>query len=66
MNRTLKQATAKRHHCNTHAFLMAYNSAKWLKALRDLTPYKNICKVWPKPLKRFRQSPPHHTQGLTT
>jgi hypothetical protein len=45
MNRTLKDATVKRYHCQTHehlkahldAFLAAYDFAKRLKTLRGLT-----------------------------
>jgi hypothetical protein len=47
MNRSLKDATVRRYHYDTHrqleahlaAFLDAYNFAKRLKALRGLTPY---------------------------
>jgi hypothetical protein len=72
MNRTLKDATVKRHHYGTqaqlkehiHAFLMAYNFAKRLKTLRGLTPYEQICKVWTTQPKRFMLNPLHHTVGL--
>src|SRR4029077_6382433 len=54
MNRSLKEATIKRYHYETHrqlkehlaAFLDAYNFAKRLKTLRGLTPYEAICKAW--------------------
>jgi hypothetical protein len=54
MNRTLKEATVRRYHYETHqqlrehleAFLNAYNFAKRLKTLRGLTPYEHICKAW--------------------
>jgi transposase InsO family protein len=47
INRTLKDATVKRHHYASHdelrahhqIFLDAYNHARCLKALRGLTPY---------------------------
>ncbi len=53
MNRTLKEATVKRYHYETHdqllshldAFLAAYNFAKRLKTLRGLTPHEFICKA---------------------
>ena len=62
MNRTLKEATVRRYHYETHqqlrehleAFLNAYNFAKRLKTLRGLTPYEHICKAWadqPGPLR---------------
>ena len=54
MNRTLKEATVRRYHYDSHhqlrkhlaAFLAAYNFAKRLKTLRGLTPYECICKCW--------------------
>ena len=74
MNRTLKDATVKRYHYRTHdelrqhldTFLMAYNYAKRLKALRGLTPYEYICHQWPKTPERFRLNPHHHTLGPNT
>ena len=71
MNRTLKDATVKRYHYQTHdelrqhldTFLMAYNYAKRLKALRGLTPYEYICHQWQKTPERFRLNPHHHTLG---
>lgn len=49
MNRTLKEATVQRYHYENHEqlrqhladFLVAYNFAKRLKALRGLTPYES-------------------------
>ena len=72
MNRTLKDATVKRYHYETHgqlnahleAFLMAYNFAKRLKTLRGLTPHEYICKIWTAQPDRFRINPTHHTAGL--
>ena len=60
MNRTLKEATVRRYHYETQAqlreqleaFLNAYNFAKRLKTLRELTPYEHICKAWA--VKRLR------------
>ena len=53
MNRTLKEATVRRYHYETHQQLRAskpsstpYNFAKRLKTLRGLTPYEHICKAW--------------------
>ena len=74
MNRTLKDATVKRYHYQTHdelrqhldTFLMAYNYAKRLKALRGLTPYEYICHQWQKMPERFRLNPHHHTLGPNT
>ena len=74
MNRTLKEATVRRYHYDSHdqlrghlaSFLAAYNFAKRLKTLRGLTPYEYICKVWTERPKQFRLNPLHHTLGLNT
>jgi transposase-like protein len=72
MNRTLKEATVKKYHYQTHqhlrehlyTFLMAYNFAKRLKTLKGLTPYEYICGCWQKEPERFISNPHHHTLGL--
>jgi len=72
MNRTLKEATVRRYHYETHrqqedhlaAFLDAYNFARRLKTLRGLTPYEAICKAWADERDRFRIEPLHLTSGL--
>jgi transposase InsO family protein len=74
MNRTLKEATVKRYHYDTHqqledhlaAFLDAYNFARRLKTLRGLTPYEAICRAWADEPDRFRRDPVHLTSGLNT
>jgi transposase-like protein len=74
MNRTLKEATVRRYHYETHqqlrehleAFLNAYNFAKRLKTLRGLTPYEHICKAWADQPRRFRYDPTHLTSGLNS
>lgn len=74
MNRTLKEATVRRYHYDSHdqlrrhlsAFLAAYNHAKRLKALRGLTPYEYICKIWTDKPDQFRLNPIHHTPGPNT
>ena len=74
MNRTLKEATVRRYHYETHrqlkehldAFLNAYNFAKRLKTLQGLTPYNHICKVWADEPCRFKYDPTHLTSGLNT
>jgi hypothetical protein len=53
MNRTIKEATVKRFHYESHdelnshltSFVAAYNFAKRLKTLKSLTPYEFICKI---------------------
>ena len=72
MNRTLKEATVRRYHYETHdqlrehldTFLAAYNFAKRLKTLRGLTPYEYICKCWTENPDQFRLDPIHHKLGL--
>jgi hypothetical protein len=74
MNRTLKEATVRRYHYDSHdqlqkhlaAFLAAYNFAKRLKTLRGLTPYEHICKCWTQNPDQFRLNPFHHTAGLNS
>jgi 2-hydroxychromene-2-carboxylate isomerase len=74
MNRTLKEATVRRYHYETHqqlrehlnAFLNAHNFAKRLKTLRGITPYDHICKVWADEPSRFKYDPTHLTSGLNT
>lgn len=74
MNRTIKEATVKRYHYQSHdhpkqhphAFLMAYNFAKRLKTLKGLTPYEYIRKIWTNEPDRFNVNPFQHTVGLNT
>ena len=74
MNRTLKEATLRRYHYDSHdqlrehlaAFLGAYNFAKRLKTLRGLTPYEHICKCWTESPDQFRLDPIRHMPGLST
>ncbi|MBP29062.1 IS481 family transposase [Methylobacterium brachiatum] len=74
MNRTLKEATVKRYHYDSHdqlrdhlaAFLDAYNFARRLKTLRGLTPYEATCRAWADDPSRFRYDPTHLTSGLNT
>jgi transposase InsO family protein len=74
MNRTIKEATVKRFHYETHEqlrshltdFVNAYNFARRLKTLKGLTPYEAICKAWTKEPKRFRLDPIHQMPGLNT
>lgn len=72
MNRTIKQATVHRFHYDTHGqlrqhladFVNAYNFARRLKTLKDLTPYEFICKCWTNQPERFNLSPLHQMPGL--
>jgi transposase-like protein len=72
MNRTIKDATVRAYHYESHdqlrdhlaAFVAAYNFARRLKALGGLTPFQAIWKAWTKEPHRFRLSPDHLTSGL--
>ena len=74
MNRTIKDATVKRYHYDSHdqlrthlgLFLDAYNHARRLKTLRGLTPYEFVCQAWTKEPGRFRLDPSHHSPGPYT
>jgi hypothetical protein len=71
MNRTIKEATVKRYHYETHDqlrqhladFVAAYNFARRLKTLRGLTPYEAICKAWTDDPSRFISNPHHQSLG---
>lgn len=71
MNRTIKDATVKRYHYDSHSqlkthltdFINAYNFGKRLKTLKGLTPYEYISKVWTNEPERFRMNPIHHMPG---
>lgn len=68
MNRTIKDATVKRYHYDSHEqlsthlqlFVDAYNHARRLKTLRRLTPYEHGCQAWTNEPERFRLDPSHH------
>jgi transposase InsO family protein len=68
MNRTIKDATVKRYHYDSHdqlrahlaLFVDAYNHARRLKTLRGLTPYEFVCQTWTREPERFRLDPSHH------
>ncbi len=70
MNRTIKEATAKRYHYDSHDQLRqhlgdfaAYNFGRRLKTLRGLTPYDAICKAWQLAPARFTSNPHHQIPG---
>jgi len=72
MNRTLKEATVRRYHYETHdklrehlrTFLEAYNFAKRLKSLQGRTVFEFISEKWTSEPQRFRCHPNHLTAGL--
>ena len=73
MYRTIKDATVKRFHYDSHKQLerhladsvAAYNFARRLK-LKGLTPFEFICKQWTKEPERFRLNPLQKMPGLNT
>ena len=74
MNRTIKDATVRRYHYDSHArlerrlgdFAAALNFGRRLKRLRGLTPYEFICKAWTTEPERFRLNPLHRISGSNT
>jgi transposase-like protein len=74
MNRTIKEATVKRYHYDTHEqlerhlddFVSAYNFGRRLKTLQGLTPYEFICQCWTNEPERFTLNPHHQMPGLNT
>lgn len=71
MNRTIKDATVKRYHYDSHdqlrthlhLFVNAYNHARRLKTLQSLTPTEFILNAWTKEPNRFRIDPSHLIPG---
>jgi hypothetical protein len=74
MNRTIKEATVRRFHYQSHDqprqhlrdFVAAYNFARRLKTLKGLTPYESICRTWASQPERFTLDPLHQMPGLNT
>ena len=74
MNRTIKDATVKKYHYETHDklnehlqhFIEAYNFGKRLKALKGLTVFDYINKCWQQEPNRFKSNPVHMFAGLYT
>lgn len=74
MNRTIKDATTKRYHYDSHTqleahlelFLDAYNHARRLKTLKGLTPAQFVWKKWQSKPDLFYEEPCHLMAGLNT
>ncbi|TBY58824.1 IS481 family transposase [Rhizobium leguminosarum bv. viciae] len=72
MNRTIKDATARRFYYESHDqlrqhladFVAAYNFGLRLKTLNGLTPYEFICKAWASQPERFTLDPLQQMPGL--
>jgi len=74
MNRTIKDATVKRYHYESHRqldahlhdFINAYNYGRRLKTLKGLTPFEYIGKIWTQEPERFTSNPTHQMLGLNS
>ena len=74
MNRTIKEATVKRFHYESHdqlwthlaGFIAAYNFVRRINPLSVLTPYEYIAKIWTSEPDRFIVNPIHQMSGLNT
>ena len=74
MNRTLKEATVNTFHYashdelkqHLHAYLMAYNFAKRLKAVKGNTPWQFILNQWTTNPEYFIINPNHFLLGLNS
>ena len=71
MNRTIKDATIKLYHYDSHDqlrqhlrdFVAAYDFGRRLKTFKGLTPYEAICTAWQKEPTRFTSDPHHQLPG---
>ncbi len=71
MNRTIKDATVKRFHYDSHDqlrghlddFAAAYNFGRRPKRLCDRARYELICKVWADQPNRLTANPHHQMPG---
>lgn len=71
MNRTIKDATVRRYHYQSHerlrqhlaTFLNAYNFGKRLKTLKGLTVFEFINEKWTSEPERFKVNPSHLILG---
>ena len=74
MNRTFKEASVNRDHCDSHdklrqhlqLFVDAYNHARPPKTLHGLTPYDYIASMWTKEPHRFKLDPFRFSPALNT
>ena len=74
MNQTIKEATVKRFHYDSHEqlrtrlndFMAAYNFGRRLKTLNGLTPYEYVCKIWTSEPEKFITNPNYQSTGLNT
>lgn len=69
MNRTIKEATVKRYHDDSHQQLQAHlhdfiNAYNYGRRLKTLTPFEYIGNIWTQEPERFTVNPTHHMLGL--
>ena len=72
MNRTIKDATVKRYHYESHDqlvrhlddFVAADTFARRPKTLNGLTPFEFVSRRWTIEPERFKLNPLHQTPGL--
>lgn len=72
MNRTLEDATVRRHHHSSHdelrghlaLFLDSHNFARRPKTLKGLTPYEAVSRWWAAEPHRFASNPHRQIPGL--
>ncbi|MBB3934096.1 hypothetical protein SAMN05216566_10433 [Aureimonas phyllosphaerae] len=72
MNRTIKEATVKRFHYESHDqlrthladFTVACNFGRRLKTLGGLTPYEYVARIRTSEPGRFIVNPTHQMPGL--
>ena len=74
MNRTIRRATVKRYHCDSHApltaqlhhFIGAYNYGRRLKTPKGLPPFEYIGEIWTTEPNGFILNPHHKMPGPNT
>lgn len=74
MNRTIREATVRRFHHDSHKqrrthladFMAADNFAHRLKTLGGLTPHEYVCKIWTSVPDRFILNRIHPRLGINT
>ena len=74
MNRIIKDIAVKRYHYADYQQLAdhldlsvaAYNHARRLKTLKELTLHDYVCRIWTQEPERFRLNPYHYTLGLNS
>lgn len=74
MNRTIKDATVKRYHYDSHDqlrthladFINVNNYGRQIKTLKSLTPYEYVCEIWTAEPDQFILDPFQQMPRLNT